>query len=61
MMSHKNWIQKVFRYQNVELSRFSVRSPKDGKQLGLERGTFPQVRNIIFPDQNTGVRGQYSK
>ena len=40
---------------------FLVRSPKDGELLGLERGMMLQVSNIIFPDENSGVRCQYYK
>ena len=47
---------------NIFLHRcFLVRSPKDGELLGLEWGMIGQVSNIIFPDQNSGVRCQYSK
>ena len=38
---------------------FSARS--DGELLGLEWGIIPQVSNIIFPDENSGVRCQYSR
>ena len=38
-----------------------VRSPKDGELLGLEWGMIRQVSNIILPDENSGVRCQYSK
>ena len=35
---------------------FLVRSPKDGELLALEWGMTLQVSNIIFPDENSGVR-----
>ena len=38
-----------------------MRIPKDGELLGLEWGMILQVSNIIFPDENSGVRCQYSK
>ena len=38
-----------------------VRSQKDGELLGLEWGMIRQVSNIILPDENSGVRCQYSK
>ena len=38
-----------------------MRSPKDGGLLGIEWGVIPQVSNIVFPDQNSGVRCQCSK
>ena len=38
-----------------------VRSPKDGELLGLEWGMIRQVSNIVLPDENSGVRCQYSK
>lgn len=38
-----------------------ARSPKDGELLGLEWGMIRQVSNIILPDENSGVRCQYSK
>ena len=37
-------------------TRFLVRSPKDGELLGLEWGMILQVSNMIFPDENSGVR-----
>ena len=40
---------------------FLVRSPKDVELLGLERGMTIQVSNIMFPEENSGVRCQYSK
>ena len=42
-------------------SPFYVRNPKDGELLGLEWGMILQVSNIIFPDENSGVRCQYYK
>ena len=43
--------------------QFLVRSPRDGELLGLEWQIIRQVllSNTIFPDQNSGVRCQYSK
>ena len=40
---------------------FLVQSPKDGELLGLEWGMILQVSNIIFPDENSGLRCQYYK
>ena len=48
-------------FPNWDKCNFLVRSPKDGELLGLEWGMMPQVSNIIFPDQNSGVGCQYSK
>ena len=38
-----------------------VQSPKDRELLGLEWGMILQVSIVIFPDENSGVRCQYSK
>ena len=40
---------------------FLVQSPKDGKLLPLEWGMIHQVSSIIFPDENSCVRCEYSK
>ena len=40
---------------------FLVRTPKDGELLGLKWGMTLQVSNIIFLDENSGVRCHYSK
>ena len=40
---------------------FLVRSPNDGEPFGLEWSMILQVSNIIFPDENSGVRCQYYK
>ena len=40
---------------------FLVGSPKDGELLDLKSGMITQVSNIIWPDQNSDVRCEYSK
>ena len=40
---------------------FLVQSPKDRELLGLEWGVILQVSNILLPDENSGIRYQYSK
>ena len=50
-----------FKHFTIFLVILLVRSPKDGELLGLEWGMIPQASNIIFPDQNSGVRCQSSK
>ena len=47
--------------KNFNIYTFLVRSPKDGELLALERDMTLQVSNIVFPEENSGVRCQYSK
>ena len=54
--SHLSFTEKKNSYHAL-----SVQSPKDGETLYLELRMIPRVSNIICPDQDSGVRCQYSK
>ena len=57
----KRLTRKALGFSVLRLRTFLVRSPKGGELLGLEWGMTIQVSNIIFPDENSGVRCYYYK